>query len=441
MTNRRDANRTAEYIPAQQQIPAVQNHHKKIRDTWLNKPAPLIECEGRLTAQQRHMFNAMLYNSLPNLDDTWQEISIRRLKELSGIKTRNHKWLHEALDELQRIQIEWDVFNEKRNTRYNKSTPFSDVKEMGDRPVVRYALSAETKDQLRSPEMYAKLYLMLGNNLVSKFSVALWELGLRYEGVGRTKEQELDTWRHVFGVMDTHKSFSDFRTKVLEPAKAEVEEKTDLSVEYQYRKTGRRVTHLRIMFRRAKQPQSEDPRVLYLVKDLRTQTQMSEDAAFDLIHEHGADLVQKTLDDMVKSAAYARGAIRNKAGFLVKAINEGWELKPAETQSMGPAPLPPGVKSSMDLPENQPKRTPEEEHAANEITAWRNRMLTMISQMTSEELEALGRHVMQSGLLSRVRWNFASADITQASTAEQWFIAHAAAEVFPELPQPPEPAE
>ena len=91
-----------------------------------------------------------------------------------------------------------------------------------------------------------QLYNVLG--MKSSFSVRLYELLKSYE-IRKTKTFDLDDLKHILMVEDvkSYKDFSLFRKKVLEQAQKEINELTDINIEFEPIHKGRKV--VKVMFR------------------------------------------------------------------------------------------------------------------------------------------------------------------------------------------------
>jgi plasmid replication initiation protein len=88
----------------------------------------------------------------------------------------------------------------------------------------------------------------------SAYGVRLYELMSQYRSVGSRVEQIEDA-RRMLGVDEgEYKRMPDFTRRVLNPAMKDVNTHSDMWVKSEYKKAGRRVTHLQLSFGEKKKP-------------------------------------------------------------------------------------------------------------------------------------------------------------------------------------------
>ena len=81
----------------------------------------------------------------------------------------------------------------------------------------------------------------------SSYAIRLFELLSQYSHVG-TREIELNQLRQWFMLENKYPSIKDFKKWVLDPAVQQINEHSPISVSWDQRKTGRKVTHLQFTF-------------------------------------------------------------------------------------------------------------------------------------------------------------------------------------------------
>lgn len=97
----------------------------------------------------------------------------------------------------------------------------------------------------RLEEQFTRYMLDQVSSFKSKYSIRIYELVLKWASVGKTEKYELDDLRGKLGVEDEYKQFSDFKKRVIEAGLKEINtsSKTDITIEVEFFKTGRVVTH------------------------------------------------------------------------------------------------------------------------------------------------------------------------------------------------------
>lgn len=91
-------------------------------------------------------------------------------------------------------------------------------------------------------DFFTQYYLEQTAQLKSVYSVRLYELLVQWKVAGKTKLFEVQTFRSQMGVEDSeYKILADFKKRVLMPSIKEINDKTDLLVDFQQQKKGRTV--------------------------------------------------------------------------------------------------------------------------------------------------------------------------------------------------------
>src|SRR5689334_18125166 len=87
--------------------------NKFAKEIELKKHVNAIHSSSAMTLVQRKITNALLYNAYDNLlKKDEHQISIKKLCELIGYDSNDHKLLKKALKDLLAIVIEWNVIRE-----------------------------------------------------------------------------------------------------------------------------------------------------------------------------------------------------------------------------------------------------------------------------------------------------------------------------------------
>lgn len=79
--------------------------------------------------------------------------------------------------------------------------------------------------------------------LSSEYAKRIYTIFKQWEKVGEYKI-EVAEWQRILDVPKTQMMYGEFKRKVIETAKEQINEKTDLKVDYREIKTGRKITHL-----------------------------------------------------------------------------------------------------------------------------------------------------------------------------------------------------
>lgn len=108
-----------------------------------------------------------------------------------------------------------------------------------------------TKDMLpyltELTRQFTKYALADVAKMESTYAIRLYELLMQWDSLG-SREIELEQLREWLQLEGRYPSIKDFKLRVLEPAVAQINEHSPLTVEWAQRKTGRKVTHLLFTF-------------------------------------------------------------------------------------------------------------------------------------------------------------------------------------------------
>lgn len=87
----------------------------------------------------------------------------------------------------------------------------------------------------------------------SSYSIRLYEILVQWASAGE-REVKVDWLRKIFQVEDKYKAIKDFKKYIVEPSLADINEHSNIWVEYGQRKSGRTVTHFQFKFGLKNQP-------------------------------------------------------------------------------------------------------------------------------------------------------------------------------------------
>ncbi|GGM26004.1 RepB family plasmid replication initiator protein [Pseudomonas asuensis] len=95
----------------------------------------------------------------------------------------------------------------------------------------------------RLEEKFTSYRLERIGRMTSQHAIRLYELLLQYEKIG-FRVFPMEEFRRTLQLTDMYSKLSALKRYVIEPAEKQINELTDLTVEWSERKTGRQVTHL-----------------------------------------------------------------------------------------------------------------------------------------------------------------------------------------------------
>jgi len=215
---------------------------KPTKALTVKKPNQTISItNGKITATQRKAFNVLLFHTAQQLNQGATKnkfsIPIHKIKKLAGIKTTDDRHFKDQLTGLMRIYVE----NIKENNDWEMFVLVSDIKKVGD--VMVYSLSQTMLEALIDHNYYTTLNLLTIKTLTSKYAIILYELAIRYSKVEIPKFT-IDEFKNLMGAIQ-YRDFFDLKKRVIEPAVAEINTRTDIVLFYQPIGDGRKIIEIK----------------------------------------------------------------------------------------------------------------------------------------------------------------------------------------------------
>lgn len=297
----------------------------------LKKHAASIHCSNTLSLLQRKISNALLYHAYKELlQKEEHDITVKQLCRLIGYQGHNHAAIKEALKGLISTVVEWNLIDDKTGEEnWTASTMLASVSLQG--PLCYYAYSPRMKQLLHSPSMFGKIDLVIQSRFRSSYGLALYENCIRYAGLPHTKWFEMDIFKKLMGVpAGIYEIFRDFKRRVLDKAVEEVNTYSDLVIEPEYFREGRKVVRVRFMLKdRAKKSRLGKTELNFSDKPLQEKLishyGLSEDQVKQLLQDHPAAFIMEKINIIESSQPYQSGKVQNLAGYLLSAIKNNYQ--------------------------------------------------------------------------------------------------------------------
>ena len=300
-----------------------------LRRDSVKKNVAAIHVSGKLSLLQRKLSNVLLLNAYDELT-TKQSHSIdaKTLCLMIGYNSNDTDTLRAALRSLAETVAEWDMLDKNGKQEWGVSSLLSYAKLTAG--VCEYAYSPALAEKLFDPKIFALINLNIQRRFTSGHGLALYENCFRFVRTGSTGWWEIDLFRRLMGVADSayYESFKHLNAKIIKPAVAEVNKTSNIQLEPEFRKQGRRVSHIRFLIRENPQlamfeiDDSEGVRNSDVYLALVGQG-VSDRLARQWIAEHGEGYVREKLDYV--AAKDRAGAIRGSAAqYLSAAIRDDY---------------------------------------------------------------------------------------------------------------------
>lgn len=223
----------------------------------VTKDNRLIEAHYKLTVQEQKLV-LKVCSMVKQGDEDFQEymIPVSEYKAIMGIKGERQTWLKQKAKALLKKPLAiprdhggWLVINW-----------FSSVETYPQEGRVGICFDPKLKPYLLDLKRnFTTFYLHNAAQLSSAYSIRLYELLKQYENTDtKRREFELKELKKILGCEDKYKTYNNFKRKVIETAKKELSEKTDIGFTYKVRKIGRRVNWITFNIKPRKKTFIED---------------------------------------------------------------------------------------------------------------------------------------------------------------------------------------
>jgi plasmid replication initiation protein len=317
---------------------------KKSKELTVKKPNQTIMItNGKITATQRKAYNVLLHKALQRLRINNNQITflipIVEIKEKAGIQATDNWHLKENLKQLMDIKINcvhengnWAVF-----------CLLSDIEKEGD--LLKFVLSEKIRQALISNDYYTTLDLMIIRTLQGKYAIIFYELAMRYSKV-EIPQLTIEDFKKLTGT-ENYRDFRDLRIKVITPAIAEINEKSDIKMSYEIFKQGRKVIEIKFHitkkeFLEAPTPKAQTQEV-EAISCLATKSSLdhvdyeatnqellkrllafkvSKPKAVKLLKQYPAEQIKQNLAYV--ESQFKLGKIKDTPAYVVKAIEENY---------------------------------------------------------------------------------------------------------------------
>lgn len=289
---------------------------------------------------QRKISNALLYHAFSELLS--KEIHIISIKELCHIINytgNNYDVIKDALRDLISIRLEWNlVDDETGEEEWTASTILASVQLKG--AVCSFSYSAHMRLLLSNPQMYGTINMIVQSKFKSSYGLALYENCIRYRNLPQTKWLDMGLFRHLMGIPDDkYLVFRDLKRRVIDKAVDEINMYSDLTVEPEIKRVGRKATAIRFKLKHrpkkikmgsailaATSSSSEDVKRQSIKKELISVFKMGEAKANQLLDTYSTEQVGLKLNMIYSMRLFKEDKIQNLAGYLIAALRDDFQL-------------------------------------------------------------------------------------------------------------------
>lgn len=301
----------------------------------LKKHSATIHCSNTLSLLQRKISNALLYHAYKELAlKEEHEITVKQLCRLIGYQGNNHGAIREAFKGLISTIIEWNLVDDQTGAEnWTASSIIASVSLEG--PLCYYAYSPRMKQLLHSPSMFGKIDLVIQSKFRSSYGLALYENCIRYRGLPQTKWMDMELFKKLMGIpAGKYDVFRDFKRRVLDKSIDEVNSYSDLIVEPELMREGRKVIKIRFKLKeRAKRtrlgPHKNRKKLPLIDNELNNKLYntfgLTEEQIETIQTEYDINFIQEKVKMVESSKPFKDGKIQNVTAYLLSAIKHNYQ--------------------------------------------------------------------------------------------------------------------
>ncbi|HEX2548652.1 MAG TPA: replication initiation protein [Gammaproteobacteria bacterium] len=330
---------------------------EKDTDIYLKKHVGLIHCENKLTLIQRKICNILLFNALDKINhQEIHEIQLKQLCSLVGYNSHDTKLIKDAIKSLISTVLEWNLLEDLKFLNqedypediitWNASSLLAGASIRNG--IINYSYSPQIKPVLSSLDVYGRINLFVQAKFKSNYSLVLYENCVRFKNLKQTAWFPLSLFRSLMGVKeDKYLAFKEFKRNVITTAVKEVNQKSDIFIEPEFKKVGRNIAAVQFMITENQnyQPSFRKPSQLVVKKNSEKQESTLLEI---LISEYG--ISKRQVEEILKKYEYQyiiqkiklvknRKNIKNTGAYLISALHKDYQENEAKKKQVKKIPL------------------------------------------------------------------------------------------------------
>ena len=246
----------------------------------VRKHVGAIHTSGDLSLLERKTANVLLLNAYQHLvTRRTHKIPVPLLCAMLGYDSNDINKLKEALRKLASTTIEFNVMEDgKEAWQVMSMISFGEIKA----GVCTYRYDEYLAERFYDPEIYATINLAVQRKFDSGYALTLYENCLRYKAVGSTGWWDIERFRNIMGATASmYDEFKNLSRVVITKPVNHINRVSDIRIEPEYKKNGRKVTEVRFVI-------TESPQQSLLSNEATDQyADVREHQTYKRLVEHG----------------------------------------------------------------------------------------------------------------------------------------------------------
>ena len=213
-------------------------------ENYVVKHNKLIEAKGKMTLMEQKILRVVIAELQPE-DKDFAEYSINTadFKGMTGDTGRKDLYneIKEVSNRLMDRKIEIEDINEQGKKRFFITRYLSSAKYVDGEGFLTVKFDPDLKPYLLElKEQFTQYQLKYVMKMKSTHTLRVYELLKQYEKIGKRKFL-IDELKQYLGIENDYDRLFDLEKRVLKPSMEEINEQTDISINYQKIKKGRTV--------------------------------------------------------------------------------------------------------------------------------------------------------------------------------------------------------
>jgi plasmid replication initiation protein len=246
----------------------------------LKKSVSAIHTSGDLSLLERKTANVLLLNAYQHLiTRRTHKLPVTMLCAMLGYDSNDIDKLKNALKKLATTAIEFNVMKDgKESWKVMSMLSFGEI----ENGVCSYRYDEYLAERLYDPEIYATINLAVQRKFDSGYALTLYENCLRYKAVGSTGWWDIERFRSIMGATASmYDEFKYLKREVVTKPIEHINRVSDLRIEPEFQKTGRKITGIRFQI-------TESPQQTLITHEATDEhAQVREHPTYKRLIEHG----------------------------------------------------------------------------------------------------------------------------------------------------------
>ena len=213
----------------------------------IDKSNQVIEASYQLSAVEQRIVLAAISRipkSQPITDDELYPVSVSELQLLGVHEKTAYRDLKEGINRLYERSINLSIDDKSIKMRWVQEIQFLDSQSIigirFSKPILPFISNLSRE--------FTKYALSDIAGINSGYGIRIYELLVQYRQIGK-REISVESLRSMLELGKKYPLFADFKKRVIDTAVDQINECSPLSVSYEQKKTGRKVTHILFSFK------------------------------------------------------------------------------------------------------------------------------------------------------------------------------------------------